>query len=54
MPRACYEDMGASGESICGYHREPLIEKRIPSPTQSQPMIVLFCPVSGRELKYIP
>lgn len=51
MPRECYEDNDASGESICGYHREPLIEKRIPSQTQNQPMIVLICPASGRQLK---
>ena len=53
MLRECYEDRDASGESICGYHREPLAERTIPSQTQRQPMTVLICPINGKQLRYV-
>lgn len=49
----CYEHVDASGELICGHHNEPLIEKKIPSPTQGSPMILLICPVSKQQLKVL-
>jgi len=54
MPRECYEDRDDYGQPICGYHVEPLTPRRIPSPTQNQPMVELVCPESGHPLRVIP
>jgi hypothetical protein len=49
----CFEKLDASGQWICGYHREPLHEKVDPSQTQNQPLITLICPRSGVPLKVL-
>ena len=50
MARECYEDRNTYGQRTCGYHAELLTERRVPSQTQDRPMILLVCPVSGKQL----
>ena len=53
MAPDCNEVRDSDGQRICGQHGEPLVEKRIPSQTQNRPMIVLFCPISGKQIRVI-
>jgi hypothetical protein len=53
MLASCYEVRDYTGQYICGYHQEALIERVIPSQTQGKPIVVLECPVSRQQFKVV-